>query len=67
MPEEANHLGVRCGAGEGHIAVPEGAIDLEVKARFGGGISGFSDGLHSVSGQVEVETVGTDLWSGNLK
>lgn len=28
VPEEADHLGVRGRAGEGHVAVPEGAIDL---------------------------------------
>lgn len=35
MPEETNHLGVRGGADEGHVAVPEGAVDLKVETRFG--------------------------------
>lgn len=67
MPEEANHLCVRGGAGEGHVAISEGAIDLHVEARFSRGISVLSGGLHSVSGQVEVEAVGTDLRSGYLQ
>lgn len=67
VPEEANHLGVRGGADEGHVAVSESAIDLQVEARFGCGISVLSEGLQSISGQVEVEAVGTDLRSGNLK
>lgn len=67
MPEEANHLGVTGGADEGHIAVSESAIDLQVEARFGCGISVLPKGLHSVSGQVKVESVSTDLWSGYLK
>ncbi len=67
MPEEANHLGVRGGADEGHVAVSEGAIDLQVEARFGRGISVLPEGLHAVSGQVKVEAVGTDLRSGYLR
>lgn len=67
MPEEADHLGVRGGADKGHVAVSEGAIDLQVEAGLGGGISVLSEGLHSVSGQVEVEAVGADLRSGYLK
>ena len=66
MPEEADHLGVRGGAGEGHVAVPEGAVDLQVEAGFGRVVSVLSEGLHSVSGQVEEETVGTDLRRGYL-
>lgn len=67
VPEEANHLGVRGRADEGHVAVSERAIDLQVEASFGRWISVLSEGLHSVSGQVEVEAVGTDLRSGYLK
>lgn len=66
MPEEADHLGVGGGAGQGHVAVPEGAVDLQVEARFGRVVSVLSEGLHSVSGQVEEEAVGTDLRSGYL-
>ena len=67
VPEEANHLGVRGGADEGHVAVSESAVDLQVEARFGRGVSVLSEGLHSVSGQVKIEAVGTDLRSGYLK
>lgn len=67
MPEEANHLGVRGGADEGHVAVSEGAVDFQVEAGFGRGVSVLSEGLHSISGQVKVEVVGTDLRSGHLE
>lgn len=67
MPEEANHLGIRDGTDEGHVAVSEGTIDLQVEARFGRGIPVLSEGFHSVSGQVEVEAMGTDLRSGYLE
>lgn len=67
VSEKADHLGVRGGADEGHVAVSEGAVDLQVETRLGGGISVLSEGLHSVRRQVEVEAVGTDLRSGNLK
>ena len=61
MPKEANHLGVIGGADEGHVAVSEGAIDFQVEARFGCGVSVLSEGLYSISGQVKVEAVGADL------
>ncbi len=67
MSEEANHLGVRGGADEGHVTVPEGTVDLQVEARLGCGVSVLTEGLHSVSRQVEVKTVGPDLRSGHLK
>lgn len=63
MPEEADHLGVRGRADQGHVAVPEGAVDLEVETRFGCGVSVLSKRLHSVRRQVKVQTVGSDLWS----
>lgn len=66
MPEEPNHLCVRGGTDEGHVAVSEGAIDFQVEARLGRGISVLSEGLHTVSGQVKVEAVGADLRSGHL-
>lgn len=66
MPEEADHLGVGGGADEGHVAVSEGAVDLQVEAGLARGISVLSEGLHSVGGQVEVEAVGADLRSGYL-
>ena len=66
MPEEPNHLGVIGGAYKGHVAVSEGAIDLQVEARFGGLVSVLSEGLHPVGGQVKVEAVGTNLRSGYL-
>lgn len=67
MPEEANHLGVSGGADQGHVAVSEGAIDLQVEARLGGWVSVLTEGLHSVSRQVKVEAVGTDLRGGYLR
>lgn len=66
VPEEANHLGVCSGADEGHVAVSEGAIDLEVETRFGWWVSMFSEGLDSISRQIEVKAVGSDLRSGHL-
>lgn len=67
MPEEADHFGVRGWADEGHVAVSEGAVDLQVEAGFGGGVPVFSEGLHSICRQVKVEVMGTDLRSGHLK
>lgn len=67
MSEEANHLGVGGGADQGHVAVPEGAIDLQVEAGLAGGVPVLSEGLHSVSGEVKVEAVSTDLRCGNLQ
>lgn len=66
MSEKADHLAVRCGADESHVAVPESAVDLQVEARFCGVTAVLSEGLHSVGRQVKVETVGSDLRSGNL-
>lgn len=67
MPEEADHFGVRGWADEGHVAVSEGAVDLQVEARFGGGVPVLSEGLHSVCRQVKIQVMGTDLRSGHLK
>lgn len=67
MSEEADHLAVRCGAGEGHVAVPESAVDLQMEARFCGVTAMLSEGFHSVGRQVKVETVGSDLRSGHLE
>lgn len=67
MPEEADHFGVRGRADEGHVAVSEGAVDLQVEAGFGGGVPVLTQGLHSVCRQVKVEVMGTDLRSGHLK
>lgn len=67
MSEEADHLAVRCRADEGHVAVSESAVDLQMEARFGGVIAVLSEGLHSVGRQVKVETVGSDLRSGHLE
>lgn len=67
VPEEADHLGVRGWAGEGHVAVSEGAVDLEVEAGLAGGVAELSQGLHSVGRQVKVEVVGPDLRSRHLK
>lgn len=66
MSEEADHLAVRRGADEGHVAVSESAVDLQMEARFGGVAAVLSEGLHSVGRQVKVETVGPDLRSGHL-
>lgn len=66
MSEEADHLAVGCGADEGHVAVPESAVDLQMEARFCGGTAVLPEGLHSVGRQVKVETVGSDLRSGHL-
>ena len=67
MPQEANHLVVRGGADEGHVAVSEGAIDLQVEARLGCWVSVLPEGLHSISRQVKVEAVCTDLRCRHLK
>lgn len=67
MSEEADHLGVRGWAGEGHVAVPEGAVDLEVEARLAAGVAELSQSLHSVGRQVKVEVVSPDLRSRHLK
>lgn len=67
MPEEANHLVVRGGTDKGHVAVSEGAIDLQVEARLGCWISVLSEGLHSISRQVKVQAVCTDLGCRHLK
>lgn len=67
MPEEANHLRVSGRADEGHVAISEGAIDLQVEAGLRCGVTMLSESLHSVSRQVKVEAVGTDLWSGHLR
>lgn len=67
MPEEADHLGVRSWADEGHVAVPEGAIDLEVEARLAAGVAELSQGLHPVGRQVKEEVVGPDLRRRHLK
>lgn len=67
MSEEAHHLAVRCGADEGHVAVPESAVDLQMEARFGGVIAVLSERLHSVGRQVKVKTVGSDLRRGHLE
>lgn len=67
MPEVANHLGVGGGADEGHVAVPEGAVDLQVEAGLGCWVSVLSEGLHSVCRQVKVQAVCTDLRCGHLK
>lgn len=48
MPEVANHLGVRGGADQGHVAVPEGAVDLQVEAGLGCWVSVLSEGLHTI-------------------
>lgn len=48
MSEEADHLAVRCGADEGHVAVSESAVDLQMEARFCGVIAVLPKGLHSV-------------------
>lgn len=66
VPEEANHLGVRRGADQGHVAIPEGAIDLEVEAGFGRRVSMFSQGLNPISRQIKVEAMSTNLRSGHL-
>lgn len=67
MPEEADHLGVRRRAGEGHVAVPEGAVDLEVEAGLAAGVAELSQSFHSVGRQVKVQVVGPDLRSRHLK
>lgn len=67
MSEEADHLAVRRGADQGHVAVPESAVDLQVEAGFCGVIAVLSEGLHSVGRQVKVEAVGSDLGSGHLE
>lgn len=67
VPEEADHLGVRGWAGEGHVAIPEGAVDLEVEARLAAGVAELSQGLQSIGRQVKVEVVGPDLRSRHLK
>lgn len=66
MPEEANHLGVRSRADKRHVAISEGAIDLEMKAWFGWWVSLLSEGFHAISRQIEVEAVGADFRSGHL-
>lgn len=67
LPKKANHLGVRGRANKGHVAVSESAIDLQVKAGLGSWVSVLSEGLHSISRQVKVKAVSTDLRSGHLK
>lgn len=67
MPEEADHLSVRGRTHEGHVAISKGAINLQVEARLGRWISVLSESLHSVSRQVKVKAVGTDLRGGYLK
>lgn len=67
MPEESDHLAVRRPADEGHVAVPERAVDLQMEAGFHGGISVLSEGLHSISRQVKVEAVCADLRGGYLQ
>lgn len=39
MLEEADHLAVRRGADQGHVAVLESAVDLQMEAGFGGGVA----------------------------
>lgn len=67
MPEVANHLGVRSGADKGHVAVPEGAVDLQVEAALGRRVPVLFEGLHSIRRQVKIEAVCTNLRRGHLK
>jgi len=67
LSEEANHLGVWGWADKGHVAISEGAIDLQVEARLDCCIPVLSEGFHSISRQVKVKAVCTNLRCGYLK
>lgn len=67
MSEVADHFGVRSGTGKGHVAVSEGSIDLQVEARLGCWVPVLSESVHSISRQIKVEVVCTDLRRGHLQ
>lgn len=66
MSEEADHPGVGGGTCKGHVAVPEGAVNLQVEPGLGRGVAVLPQGFHPICGQVKVETVGANLRSGHL-
>lgn len=67
VPEEANHLGLGSRADQSHVAVPEGAVDLQVEAGLGRRVAVLSESLHPVSRQVEAKAVGPDLRGRHLR
>lgn len=69
MTQEAHHLAVSRCAGQGHVAVPECSVDLEMEAWLGYGVTRtpwLLENVHPVGRKVKVQTVSLDLRSGHL-